>query len=184
MARVFVDLRKRMDVELWLVGDGPEMSAVKEIFQQAGVENDVCYWGLQREVSPILAQADLLLLTSLNESFSLVALETMACGVPVVSTDVGGIPEVVAHGETGMLFSQGDHEGAVRLAFEILSDPARHQQMRHAAIRHAQQFDWEQIIPRYEALYRELLYRRPAQTLRIQQPTKGFPVDVVYPQGG
>jgi N-acetyl-alpha-D-glucosaminyl L-malate synthase BshA len=184
MARIFVDLRKRMDVALWLVGDGPEMSTVEKMLCQHGVENDVLYWGLQREVSPILAQADLLLLTSLNESFSLVALEAMACGVPIVSTDVGGIPEVVVHGETGMLFSQGDHEGAVKLAFEILSDPARHQQMRHAAIQHAQQFDREQIIPRYEALYREMLYRRTTQALRLQQLTKGFPVDMVYPQGG
>jgi N-acetyl-alpha-D-glucosaminyl L-malate synthase BshA len=182
MARIFVDLRKQMDAELWLVGDGPEMPAVKETFQRSGVEDDVCYWGLQPDVAPILSQADLLLLTSLNESFSLVALEAMACGVPVVSTNVGGLPEVVLHDQTGGLFSQGDHHTAVKLALRILSDPVRHQQMRRAAIRHAQQFDPDRIIPRYEALYRELLYHRSGRMLKLRQPSSGFPVDVVYPQ--
>jgi glycosyltransferase involved in cell wall biosynthesis len=122
-------------------------------------------------------------MTSLSESFSLVALEAMACGVPVVSTDVGGLPEVVLHGQTGGLFPQGDQQSAVRLALDILLDPAQHRQMREAAIRHAQRFSWERIIPRYEALYRELLYRRPASYISKLQRQKAGPLaEISYPQ--
>jgi N-acetyl-alpha-D-glucosaminyl L-malate synthase BshA len=185
MARIFVDLRKQIDAELWLVGDGPEIQAVKAIFRQYGVEKDVRYWGLQRDVPPILAQTDLLLMTSLNESFSLVALEAMACGVPVLSTDVGGLPEVVLHGETGSLFPQGDHETAVHLAMEILSNPVLHQRMRTMAIKHAQKFSWDAIIPRYEALYRELLYRRSGVNwVQLRQQPSNLSADAPYPQGG
>jgi len=185
IARIFVELRKRKDAELWFVGDGPEMPAVKMICQQAGVRDDVRCFGLQRDVAPILAEADLLLMTSLNESFSLVALEAMACGVPVVSTDVGGLPEVVLHGVTGGLFPQGDQGAALALLLRFLSDPDRHLQMRRAAVRRAREFSWEQIIPRYEALYRELLYRRPGIHLLNQKKEAGRAhPDVVYSQGG
>lgn len=185
MAHIFVGIRKQIDAELWLVGDGPEMSAVKEVFRQHSIEDDVRYWGLQRDVAPILAQADLLLLTSLNESFSLVALEAMACGVPVVSTDVGGLPEVVLHGQTGWLFSQGDHEKAIKLAMEILSDPKLHQRMRKAAIEHAQKFSWDTVIPHYEDLYRKLLYHQSnLNWLPLRQQSANFKADAAYPQGG
>jgi N-acetyl-alpha-D-glucosaminyl L-malate synthase BshA len=185
MARIFVDIRKQIDAELWLIGDGPEMQAVRTIFRQNGVERDVRYWGIQRDVPPILAQTDLLLMTSIKESFSLVALEAMACGVPVVSTDVGGVPEVVFHGETGGLFSQGDHATAVELSMEILTRPDLHQRMRTAAIQRAQKFSWEAIIPRYEALYRELLYHRSGiKWVQLRQQPSNLSADAPYPQGG
>jgi glycosyltransferase involved in cell wall biosynthesis len=185
MAHIFIDLRKQMDAELWLVGDGPEMPAVKALFHQHGVEEDVRYWGLQRNVVPILAQTDLMLLTSLNESFSLVALEAMACGVPVVSTDVGGLPEVVLHGKTGWLFSQGHHDQAVKLVRLLLSDPNLHRRMRTAAIEHTQNFGRDAIIPQYEGLYRELLYRGSnINWLPLRQQPFNIKAETAYPHGG
>jgi len=159
VARMFVAIREQIKAELWLIGDGEEMEAVKSIFQQSGVENDVRYWGLQRDVASLLAQTDLLLMASSYESFCLVALEAMACGVPALATRVGGLPEVVVHGETGFLYPVGDHDSAVNFAVSLLSDPARRQAMREAAARHARRFGSERIVPAYEELYQRLLHR-------------------------
>ena len=159
VARMFVAIREQTKAELWLIGDGEEMEAVKSIFQQSGVENDVRYWGLQRDVASLLAQTDLLLMASSYESFCLVALEAMACGVPALATRVGGLPEVVVHGETGFLYPVGDYDSAVSFAVSLLSDPARHQAMREAAAQHARRFGSERIVPAYEELYQRLLHR-------------------------
>lgn len=92
-------------------------------------------------------------MTSHYESFSLVALEAMACGVPVLATEVGGLPEVVVDGQTGMLFPLGEHAMAADMAVALLSDPPRYRAMRQAAIRHAQHFDVDDIVLAYEAFY-------------------------------
>jgi N-acetyl-alpha-D-glucosaminyl L-malate synthase BshA len=164
MARVFLGIRKQMEAELWLIGEGPEMDSVRSILQQSGFEKDVRYWGLNRDVAPLLAQADLLLMTSLSESFCLAALEAMACGVPVLATRVGGLPEVVVHGKTGLLYPAGDSQTAVRMAVELLSDQARLRAMREAAVRHACRFGCEQIVPMYEDVYQRVLARRSDRT--------------------
>ncbi len=158
MARIFLGIRARMDAELWLIGDGEELATVRSLFQQSAFAHDVCYLGLQRDVAPFLRQADLLLMTSHYESFCLVALEAMACGVPVLATQVGGIPEVVRHGNTGMLFPLGDHALAIDMAVSLLADPPRHRAMRDAAIRHARTFRAEDIVPAYEAIYQRHAY--------------------------
>ena len=157
MARIFLGIREQMEAELWLIGDGPEMDGVKSILWQSGFESDVHYWNLQGNVADLLAQTDLLLMTSLSESFCLAALEAMACGVPVLSTQVGGLSEVVIHGKTGFLFPVGDQDMAIRLAVNLLSDRAQHRAMSEAAARHAASFEAERIVPAYEALYRKLL---------------------------
>ena len=157
MARVFVGIREQMEAELWLVGDGQEMKDVASIFQQGGCENDVRYWGLQRHVAPLLIQTDLLLMTSLYESFCLAALEAMACGVPVIATKTGGLTELVVHGETGFLFPVGNHGSAVRFAVDLLTNPIRHRIMSEAAARKACKFGIKKIVPIYENLYRGLL---------------------------
>jgi glycosyltransferase involved in cell wall biosynthesis len=153
MARIFLGIRDRLDAELWLIGDGEEMAAVQAIFQQSDFADDVRYLGLQDDITSDLKQADLLLMTSQYESFCLVALEAMACGVPVLATDVGGIPEVVVHGDTGFLFPLGEHEQAVEMAVSMLSNPCEHQAMRQAAIRRARLFAVECVVPAYETLY-------------------------------
>ena len=94
-----------------------------------------------------------MLVTSLYESFCLVALEAMACGVPVLATRVGGVPEVVTQGRTGLLFPLGDNAEAVDLAVGLLTDPPRHDAMRQAAIQRASGFGIEQGVLAYEALY-------------------------------
>jgi len=114
-----------------------------------------------------MARSDLLLMASLAESFCLTALEAMACGVPVLATRVGGVPEVVLDGKTGILFESGDHDVAVREAVSLLSDPIRQETMRAAAIRRASSFGRHKIASKYEALYRELLNTR-ANSLAVQ----------------
>jgi L-malate glycosyltransferase len=158
MARIFLGIRERMEAELWLIGDGPEMTSVKSILDQSGFERDVRYWNLQRDVAGLLAQTDLLLMTSLSESFCLAALEAMACGVPVLATDVGGLSEVVAQGKTGFLFPVGEHKLAVRLAVDLLSDDTRYRAMSEAAALHATYFGDDRIVPAYEDLYQRLLW--------------------------
>ncbi len=160
MARVFLSIRERIDADLWLIGDGAEMELVRAIFQRHAANDHVTYWGLQNDVPSLLAQSDLLLVTSETESFCLAALEAMACGVPVLAPRVGGLPEVVLEGETGILFEADDYAYAAEAAAQLLSDPDRLQAMRKAATRHASGFSHQEGVDRYEALYRQLLGAR------------------------
>jgi N-acetyl-alpha-D-glucosaminyl L-malate synthase BshA len=174
IAKIFLEISNYIDAELWLVGDGEELEAVKVLIQQNGVEDRVRYWGLQHDVSTLLAQSDLLLMSSHAESFCLTALEAMACGVPVLATRVGGVPEVVVDGQTGILFEVGDQETAVREAVGLLSDPVKHATMRAAAIQRASHYSRDKIVPEYETLYREFLEVR-TNALAIQtQPQNKF----------
>jgi N-acetyl-alpha-D-glucosaminyl L-malate synthase BshA len=156
-ARIFLEMTEFIDAELWLIGDGEEMPAVKDLLRRGGAAERVRYWGLRHDVTSLLSRSDLLVMTSLAESFCLAALEAMACGVPVLATKVGGVPEVVIDGRSGMLFENGDRETAVRQAVSLLSDPDRHKTMRAAAVRRASHFSRVEIAAQYEALYRELL---------------------------
>lgn len=162
LARIFARVRERMDAELWLVGDGPELPRVRVALDPMG--DSVRYFGICRDVPPLLAEADLMVLTSLEESFGLVALEGMACGVPVLAPRVGGIPEVVTDGVAGVLFQAGDDDdGAVR-ALEVLSDPDRHWALREGALARARDFSEERIVAEYERLYRGLRQRILSKT--------------------
>jgi N-acetyl-alpha-D-glucosaminyl L-malate synthase BshA len=164
-AGIFLELRREIQAELWLIGDGPDMGAARSLLQASDFNGDVHYWGAQHLVAPALVQADLLLVTSRYESFCLAALEAMACGVPVVAPHVGGLPEVVRDGSSGLLFPPGDYAAAARMAIILLTDPARRAAMRQAAVRHAARFGYAQVVPQYEDLYRGLLARgsrRPA----------------------
>ena len=153
MARIFLGIRQRLEAELWLVGGGEDLPAVRQLLDHSDYAGDVCYAGLRPDVTPFLRGADLLLATSLYESFGLVALEAMACGVPVLATRVGGVPEVVQHGRTGLLFERGDNAAAVDLAVELLKNPMRHRAMRGAAVGRARSFSVEQGVHAYEMLY-------------------------------
>ncbi|MFN2505520.1 MAG: glycosyltransferase [Acidimicrobiales bacterium] len=156
MVRIFAGVRQRVDAELWLVGDGPTLSEVRALLAGHG-DQDVRYWGLRDDVPEILSRTDLLLMTSLSESFCLAALEAMACGVPVLATRVGGLPEVVVHERTGFLFPVGGHDEAVEWAVSLFSDPLEHQALSEVAAAHATRFAHTRIVPLYEQLYDDVL---------------------------
>jgi L-malate glycosyltransferase len=164
VARVFIELRRRIKATLWLVGDGEELASVEAMLDDAGVAEDVRRFGLRLDVESILPAADALLLTSRTESFSLVALEAAACGVPVVAPRVGGLPEVVAHGQTGHLYEPGDEAAAVRALSHLLAAPAIRRRMGRAAVEQARRFAPARVVPRYELLYGRVLQREPRRT--------------------
>jgi L-malate glycosyltransferase len=164
LAEIFIRLRSQVEAELWLVGDGPEMARTKAILETSPFREDVRYWGLQTDVSSILRQADMFVMTSQFENFSLALLEAMACGLPALCAAVGGLPEVVEHGRSGFLFPFDDLECAVNLGVTLLCDSELRQQMSRGAILRAQQFMPEVIIAQYEDLYHKaLMLNNPVQ---------------------
>jgi N-acetyl-alpha-D-glucosaminyl L-malate synthase BshA len=157
VVRIFSDIRTRIDAELWLAGDGEKMKEVKGILEKSEMGKDVRYLGLRNDVRSFLPEADLLCISSHTESFCLAALEAMACGVPVLATKVGGIPEVVIHGRTGFLFPFGEYSVAARLAVDLLSDPHLYQSLSTAAREHARRFDKKATVTLYENLYHHVM---------------------------
>ena len=150
-------------VKLLMVGDGPDRPAAEALARELGVWHDVRFIGKQEPVEEILSIADLFLMPSASETFGLAALEAMACGVPVVSSDVGGIPELNIHGETGFLLPLGDLDGLTAASRRILTDPALHARMATAArARAVDEFDLDRIVPRYEAYYEAVIERAKA----------------------
>ncbi|MHC4779881.1 MAG: N-acetyl-alpha-D-glucosaminyl L-malate synthase BshA [Planctomycetota bacterium] len=161
VVKVFASVVKTIPARLVLVGDGPELGAVRTTAKELGVLDGIRFQGETPEVARVLACADLFLLPSSKESFGLAALEAMAAGVPVVASRVGGVPEVVTHGESGMLVEVHDIESMAKAARELLGDSKRLGAMRESARRRAvEHFSPKEIIPRYEALYERLLARR------------------------
>jgi N-acetyl-alpha-D-glucosaminyl L-malate synthase BshA len=159
--RVFARVRDHLPCALVMVGDGPDRMAAEEEARHLGIEADVAFLGKIDEVAPLLAASDLFLLPSETESFGLSALEALACGVPVVATRVGGIPEVVRDGETGMLRPVGDIEGMAAASRALLLDKARWQAMSLEGARDARaRFSRDDIVARYEDLYRATIERR------------------------
>ncbi len=147
-----------MPAKLLLVGDGPERAAVERQCRELGICEHVRFLGKQNDLPTIYAAADLMLLPSQSESFGLAALEAMACGVPVVATSSGGIPEVVVQGETGFIAEIGDTERMGRYAVDMLSNPRRHAIYReNARNRAVEQYETDLIVPQYEALYERVL---------------------------
>jgi N-acetyl-alpha-D-glucosaminyl L-malate synthase BshA len=160
---VFARVRARMPARLLLVGDGPDAPAALRLARQLGVAGDVEFLGEQDAVIPLLSIADVFLLPSAQESFGLAALEAMACGVPVVASRIGGIPEVVDEGSTGFLHERESLDGMADSVSLLLTDRARWQRMSEAAsaAAHTRYCD-SSIVPLYEAYYEELLAAKPA----------------------
>ncbi len=154
--RVFARVARELPARLLLVGDGPERGRAQETATEEGVEDRVLFLGKQESVAELLACADLFLLPSRLEAFGLVALEAMACGVPVVGTRVGGVPEVVPP-EAGHLAPVGAIEEMAAAAVALLSDETRHQEARHAARLNAERFDANVVVPRYVDYYERIL---------------------------
>jgi N-acetyl-alpha-D-glucosaminyl L-malate synthase BshA len=151
--KVFAQVRKIVTSKLMMVGDGPERHMAEELARKLGVDEDVRFVGKQEQMEEILAVSDLFLLTSEYESFGLAALEAMAAGEVVISTNVGGLPEIVQHNITGFMANVGDVDTMSNYAVGILQDEQKLQAMKEAAFLHASNFDITNIIPLYEKLY-------------------------------
>jgi L-malate glycosyltransferase len=157
VVRIFARVRETMDARLVLVGDGPEYGRTRELVDTLGLAEVVRYVGVVDDVIPLLKAADVLLLPSETESFGLVALEAMASGVPVVASDVGGLPEVVQHGVTGFLAPVGDIDAMAGYCLRLLEDCASVRRYAAAARAQASHFDYAAIVPQYERIYEQVL---------------------------
>jgi L-malate glycosyltransferase len=154
VVRVFALIRERVPARLLIVGEGPELGRAEQLIDQLGVTAHVELVGEAQDVVGLLSVSDLFLLPSLQESFGLSALEAMACGVPVVASNAGGLPEVIADRVTGFLHAPDDMHGMAESAMAILSDPAAHARMAAEGARIAvDRFSADRIVPQYEALY-------------------------------
>lgn len=154
---VFKRIHEKMPSKLLLVGDGPERYHLEEICRQLNLCTEVRFLGKQDAIEELLAVSDLFIMPSESESFGLAALEAMACEVPVISSNAGGLPEVNIHGQTGFLSEIGDVDDMARNALTILSDDDTLQRFRTAALTQAQRFDINFILPQYEKYYEEVL---------------------------
>jgi N-acetyl-alpha-D-glucosaminyl L-malate synthase BshA len=155
---IFAEVRKKQKARLLMVGDGPERPKAEWLANTHGIAKDVLFVGKQNEMNRLLSVSDILLLPSELESFGLVALEAMACEVPVIATQVGGIPEVVSHGVDGFLYRVGDVSSMAEGCLAILNDPQLSSNMGKAAREHARNdFCASKIVVQYEDLYRHTI---------------------------
>jgi len=155
---IFALVRAKMAAKLVLIGDGPDRGAAEYLVRKKKIQKDVFFLGKQDTVYEKLAAADLFLLPSQLESFGLAALEAMACEVPVIGTNTGGMPEVVEHGVDGYLVDPGNVQEAARYAIEILSRADRGREMGQTARVHARKkFCANDVIPLYESYYKHIL---------------------------
>lgn len=158
VVEVFARIRQRVRARLVFVGDGPERPRALDRAEELGVRPDVLFLGKTASVDELLACADVFLLPSGSESFGLAALEAMASGAPVVASRVGGLPEVVAHGESGYLYPVGDVDDMADAAVELLTNPETHKRMSENGRRIAEErYSAAAIVPKYEAIYERIV---------------------------
>ncbi|MEH7075188.1 N-acetyl-alpha-D-glucosaminyl L-malate synthase BshA [Neobacillus drentensis] len=158
VVKSFAMIAAAMPAKLLLVGDGPEMTIVCKLVREFGLEDQVIFLGKQESLEELYSISDLMLLLSEKESFGLVALEAMACGVPCIGTNVGGMPEVINHGVNGFICEVGDIEDISSKAQAVLSDQTLHQQFSNQSLYTAKTtFKADQIVEQYEQLYFNLL---------------------------
>jgi len=154
---VFRKVNLELPSRLIFIGDGPERSIVERMVWEHKLQDDVIFLGNNQAIEDILPMGDLFLLPSETESFGLAALEAMACGLPVIATHVGGLPELVEHGVSGFLCSVGDIDDLAKCALTILKDDNTQAQFAGQARKQAEKFSIEKIVPQYEALYNSVL---------------------------
>ena len=161
VVEVFARIAATVPAVLLLVGDGPDLALARRLAVQLGLSDRVQYLGAQENVIPLLSTADVFLLPSEQESFGLAALEAMACEVPVVASDAGGLPEVIEHGVGGFLHAVGDVDSMAASAVAVLTDEALRGRIVRAALRSVRErFCADRIVPLYEAHYERVLARR------------------------
>jgi N-acetyl-alpha-D-glucosaminyl L-malate synthase BshA len=162
VVRIFAAVRKKIPSKLVLVGDGPERSVCEQLVRELDIIEDVKFFGKQIELVPLLSAADIFLMPSQSESFGLSALEAMACGIPVVSSSVGGLPELVVHGETGYIAEIGDVERMARYTIELLTNDQKYKLFSAASRKRAvESFGAAKVVDQYEKYYEQVLSRQP-----------------------
>ena len=156
---IFEQIQKVVPSKLLMVGDGPDRVYCEQLCRETGICEHVRFLGKQDAVEEILSVSDLFIMPSESESFGLAALEAMACKVPVITSDAGGLPELNLHGVTGYMNKVGDIAGMAAHAIEILKDDETLNTFKENALKRAQQFDLSLILPLYEEFYKEVMDR-------------------------
>ncbi len=155
--RIFHEVNQKIPSKLLMVGDGPERGNAEELSRQLGISSEIRFLGKQDAIEEILSVSDLFLMPSSSESFGLAALEAMACSVPVISSNTGGLPELNVQGTTGFLSDIGDVSAMAKNAIYILEDCDRLGKFKKAAYERAKDFELARILPLYEACYQEAI---------------------------
>ncbi len=159
VVKIFAKIREKIPSKLLMVGDGGERSACEQLCRDLGVSEDTRFLGKQDAIEEILSVSDLFLMPSQSESIGLAALEAMACKVPVISSNTGGLPELNLEGVTGFLRDVGDVEGMAERSIYILEDDARLATFKENALARAKEFELSKILPLYESYYAEVIER-------------------------
>lgn len=157
VVNTFLLINEKIPSKLLLLGDGPERSSIEGLARNSNASDAIKFLGKQEQMEDILPIADLFLLTSEYESFGLAALEAMAAEVPVISTNAGGLPEIIINGECGYMSDVGDVLSMSNNAILILQDKETHKRFKINALEQARKFDIENIVPQYEKLYQGLI---------------------------
>lgn len=168
VVKIFAKVIKKIPSKLLMVGDGPERSMCEQLCRDLGVTDNVRFLGKQDAVEEILSVSDLFLMPSQSESFGLAALEAMACKVPVISSNAGGLPELNIDGVTGFLKEPGDVDGMAEKAIFILEDEERLAKFKENALAHAKEFELSTILPKYENFYLEVIEQNRAKLFNQQ----------------
>lgn len=155
--KIFYEINKAIPSKLLMVGDGPDRPDAEELCRELNLCDEIRFLGKQQEMEEILAISDLFVLTSEYESFGLSALEAMAAGVPVLSTNAGGLPEINLHGQTGYMANVGDVKALSKLGIELLQNEQQLAAFKQTAKEHAAKFAIHHIVPLYEELYRRFV---------------------------
>ncbi|MCT8340241.1 N-acetyl-alpha-D-glucosaminyl L-malate synthase BshA [Flavobacteriaceae bacterium TK19130] len=156
---IFDRIQRKIPARLLMVGEGPQKDRCEQLCEEKGIEDKVVFLGNSSEIDKILCFSDLFLLPSEKESFGLAALEAMASGVPVISSNTGGLPEVNEHGESGFLCEVGDVDNMAKHALEILSSEETLRRFKAQAKEIAKRFDTKKIVPLYENVYKKALQK-------------------------
>ena len=162
---IFAKVNAQVSSKLLLVGEGPDLPKIQCRIKELGLEDRVHFLGKQDEIAHVISMADVLLLPSEKESFGLVALEAMACGVPTVGSEAGGIPELVKHGETGYLAPIGDSAAMAEYVLDIFKDDQLNANLREACLKRSRElFCNERIRSTYEQIYYRVLGQEPSES--------------------
>jgi N-acetyl-alpha-D-glucosaminyl L-malate synthase BshA len=167
VVKIFCKINKQIPSKLLLVGDGPERRRIEQMCLEMRLLDDVRFLGKLEAIEEVLSVADLFLMPSEKESFGLAALEAMACEVPVISSNTGGLPELNIHGVTGFLSEVGDVADMVKNSLLIL-DEEQLPRFKANALARAKEFDVEFILPQYEAVYERVLQRAGGKSASVE----------------